>query len=147
MFFETGKTTGISFIHAKKLKVILQLLNAANTPERLDLPGMAFHLLKGSNVMKMHNPLHPGEIINTILIEGANLNITDAAAHLGINRTTLSRLLNGHIGISAEMAVRLSKLLKNTDAVFWMNLQRDYDIWQVEKSSKKIHVVPLKKAA
>lgn len=97
--------------------------------------------------MAMHNPLHPGEIIKDILIDGANLSVTDAAGHLGISRTTLSRLLNGHIGISAEMAIRLSKLLKNTDVVMWMNLQRDYDIWVAGKSIKKIHVVPLKRAA
>lgn len=97
--------------------------------------------------MSMHNPLHPGEIVKNILIDGANLSITDAAEHLCINRTTLSRLLNGHIGISPEMAIRLSKLLKNTDALLWMNLQRDYDIWLAEKASKKIRVIPLKDAA
>ena len=47
-FFKTGKTAGIINQHAKKLKVILQLLNAANMPERLDLPGMCFHPLKGN---------------------------------------------------------------------------------------------------
>ena len=46
-FFDTGKTSGIINAHAKKLKVILQLLNAANKPERLDLSGMRFHPLKG----------------------------------------------------------------------------------------------------
>lgn len=46
-FFETGKTSGIITQHAKKLKIILQLLNAANAPERMDLPGMRFHALKG----------------------------------------------------------------------------------------------------
>ena len=97
--------------------------------------------------MTMHNPLHPGEIIKDILIDGAHLSVTDAAVCLDVNRTTLSRLLNGHIGISAEMAIRLSMLLKNTDVVMWMNLQRDYDIWVAAKSSKKIHVVPLKRAA
>ena len=95
----------------------------------------------------MHNPLHPGEIVKNILIDGANLSVTEAAMHLGISRTTLSRLLNGRIGISTEMAIRLSKLLENTDTVLWMNLQRDYDIWVATKAIKKIRIVPLKKAA
>ena len=95
----------------------------------------------------MHNPLHPGEIIKDILIDGANLSVTDAADHLGINRITLSRLLNGHIGISPEMAIRLSKLLENTNTLLWMNLQRDYDIWIAEKGAKKIKVIPLDRAA
>ena len=97
--------------------------------------------------MTIHEPLHPGEIINEILIEGAGLTVTDAAKHLDVNRTTLSRLLNGHAGISADMALRLSKLFPNTEIAFWMNLQRDYDIWQVQKYQKKIHVQALDKAA
>ncbi len=72
--------------------------------------------------MPIHNPLHPGEIVYDILIEGAGLSVTEAAKKLDINRTTLSRLLNGHAGISPEMALRLSKLLPNTDMALWMNL-------------------------
>jgi antitoxin HigA-1 len=96
--------------------------------------------------MPIHNPLHPGEIIYDILIEGARLSVTEASKKLGINRTTLSRLLNGHAGISAEMALRLSKLLPNTDMALWMNLQRDYDISIATKHANKIHVKPLKAA-
>ena len=78
----------------------------------------------------MHNPLHPGQILRDILVQQARVpfSVTKLSENLGINRTTLSRLLNGHMGISAEMALRLSTLLPNTDMVFWMNLQRDYDI-------------------
>ena len=61
--------------------------------------------------MIMHNPPHPGEIVKDALIDGAQLSVTKAANKLGISRTALSRLLNGHAGISPEMAVRLSKLL------------------------------------
>lgn len=96
--------------------------------------------------MPIHNPLHPGEIIHDILIEGAGLSVTEASTKLGVNRTTLSRLLNGHAGISAEMALRLSKLLPNTDIMLWMNLQRDYDIWLTTRHASKIHVRPLKAA-
>ena len=97
--------------------------------------------------MNIHKPLHPGEIIEDILIKGANLTVTEAAAQLDVSRTTLSRLLNGHIGISSDMALRLSKLLPNTDMVLWMNLQRDYEICLANKRSKDICVKPLKKAA
>ena len=94
--------------------------------------------------MPIHNPLHPGEIIYELLIEGAGLTVTDAAKRLSINRITLSRLLNGHIGISTEMALRLSKLLPSTDMALWMNLQRDYDIWLIQKRGTKLHIKPLK---
>ncbi|HLB42265.1 MAG TPA: HigA family addiction module antitoxin [Gammaproteobacteria bacterium] len=96
--------------------------------------------------MSIYNPLHPGEIVAEILINGAKLSVTQAAERLDINRATLSRLINGHAGISSEMALRLSKLLPNTDMVLWMNLQRDYDIWLAKKRSNKIHIKPLKAA-
>lgn len=96
--------------------------------------------------MPIHNPLHPGEIVHDILIEGAGLSVTEAAEKLDINRTTLSRLLNGHAGLSAEMALRLSKLLPNTDMTLWLNLQRDYDIWMTKKYANKIHIKPIKAA-
>lgn len=97
--------------------------------------------------MPIHQPLHPGEIVKEILIDGAGLSVTEASEKLDVNRTTLSRLLNGHAGISADMALRLSKLLPKTDITFWMNLQRDYDIYEVKKHQKEIHVKPLEEAA
>lgn len=97
--------------------------------------------------MTIHEPLHPGKIINDILIEGSGLTVTEAAKRLDVNRTTLSRLLNGHAGISPDMALRFLKLFPNTDIAFWMNLQRDYDIWLVKKRQNKIHVTALDKAA
>ncbi len=98
--------------------------------------------------MPIHNPLHPGKILMKILvdIEGANLSVTTLSENLGVNRTTLSRLLHGHVGISADMALRLSKLLPNTDMIFWMNLQRDYDISLTFKRSRNIKVKALKAA-
>lgn len=97
--------------------------------------------------MTIHNPLHPGAIVKEILIHGANLSIGETAKRLGVNRTTISRLINGHMGISPDMALRLSKLLPTTDIELWMNLQRDYDIWLVSKGASKLHIIPLKEAA
>lgn len=94
----------------------------------------------------MHEPLHPGEIVKDVLIDGASLSVTDAAYKLGISRTALSRVLNGHTGISPEMALRLSKLL-NTSIEMWINIQAQYDIWKINKIAGKIKVKPLKKVA
>ena len=58
--------------------------------------------------MTMKNPPHPGLVVLQECIEPSGLSITDAAAALGVTRTTLSELVNGKRGISPEMAVRLS---------------------------------------
>ncbi len=59
--------------------------------------------------MKMHNPPHPGEIIREQCIEPLGLTITAAAKGLGVTRKALSELVNGHSGVSPDMAIRLSK--------------------------------------
>jgi antitoxin HigA-1 len=78
--------------------------------------------------MKMHNPPHPGEVLRELCIEP--LNLTAAAAALGVSRKTLSAILNGRSGISPEMAIRLGKAF-DTSAESWLNQQMQYDLWQV----------------
>jgi addiction module HigA family antidote len=51
-----------------------------------------------------------------------NLTITQAAAALGVTRTTLSELVNEKRGISPEMAVRLSKVFGGSAAT-WLTQQ------------------------
>ena len=87
----------------------------------------------------MHNPPHPGEVIRELCIKPLGLSVTDAAKALGVSRKTLSELLNGHTGISPEMAVRLS-LAFNTTPESWLTQQMQYDLWKLNQSRKKILV-------
>jgi addiction module HigA family antidote len=70
------------------------------------------------------------------------LTVTKAARSLGVSRKTLSGILNGHAGISPEMAVRLS-IAFDTSAESWLNQQLQYDLWQVERNRKRLHVTKL----
>ena len=47
--------------------------------------------------MSMHNPPHPGRIVKRMLIDGAGLNVTEAARVLGVGRVTISNLIHEHI--------------------------------------------------
>lgn len=93
----------------------------------------------------MHNPPHPGEVIRELCIKPLGLSVTDAAHALGVSRKTLSELLNGHAGISPEMAVRLS-LAFDTTPESWLTQQIQYDLWKMKKSRKQIKVKHLKAA-
>lgn len=95
---------------------------------------------------RMYNPPHPGEIIKEILITGEGLTLEELAKRLQVTRVTISRIINKHSGLSADMALRLSKLLPNTDIELWLNHQQAYDIWQMKSKSNKIKIKPLRAA-
>lgn len=87
--------------------------------------------------MPMKNPSHPGDIIRGCLDE-LDVTVTDGAKALGVTRAALSRLINRKAGVSAEMAVRLEKAIGST-AAFWLRLQLNYDLAQIQARSGKIH--------
>jgi antitoxin HigA-1 len=90
--------------------------------------------------MKMHNPPHPGELIREECLKPLGLSVTSAAKGLGVTRKALSELLNGHSGVSPDMAIRLSKAFGST-AETWLSMQMQYDLWQAEQRADSIKVV------
>lgn len=46
-FFESGSTRGIQADHAKRIRMILARLNAATSPQDMNLPGLVLHELAG----------------------------------------------------------------------------------------------------
>ena len=87
----------------------------------------------------MRQPPHPGRSIRITCLDPLGLSVTDAARVLGVARHTLSRLLNGHAGISAEMAIRLEKA-GWSNAEFWMRLQAAYDLARAREREDRIRV-------
>ena len=97
---------------------------------------------------RMYNPPHPGEVLKDGVFADNLVSVTDAAAALGVTRVSLSRVLNGKAGVSAEMAVRLGKWL-GTGPDVWINMQAQYELWKAEQALKTmVRKIPrLKQAA
>ena len=89
--------------------------------------------------MLMHNPPHPGEFIKRQCLQPLGLTVTETARGLAVSRNTLSMLLNGRIGISPEMAIRLSQAFGGS-AESWLRQQMQFDLWQAQQNRKKIQV-------
>ena len=92
---------------------------------------------------RMFNPPHPGLTLRDDVLPALGLNVTQAAQQLGVNRVTLSRVLNGHAAISPEMAFRIEAWLgkeRGGDAQVWLAEQLAYDTWQAEQ---RLKVTPL----
>ena len=77
----------------------------------------------------MRNPPDPGELIRESM-DDVGWHVTETAARLGCERGTLSRLLNGKAGISANMA--LEDVGWGT-AEHWMRMQASYELAQARR--------------
>jgi antitoxin HigA-1 len=90
----------------------------------------------------IHKPKHPGKMVKSLCLDPLNLSITEAAKALKVSRPTLSKLINGRMGISPEMAVRLA-IVFNTSEELWINLQAGYDLWLANKHRQALGLKPL----
>ena len=71
--------------------------------------------------------LHPGYFLKSRYLEPLKVTTKDAASALKITRQTLSELINGHNGITAEMAIRISNVFGGTPEM-WMLIQAQYEL-------------------
>ncbi|MFD2937792.1 HigA family addiction module antitoxin [Spirosoma flavum] len=91
-------------------------------------------------------PVHPGEILREEYIQERGLTITEVAKGLGIARANLSAIVNERAGISPELAVKLSEAFGNS-AQFWVNLQKNYELWHAEKKVNRAVIQHFSQAA
>lgn len=91
--------------------------------------------------MPMKNPPHPGRSIKDACLDPLGLTITEAAKLLGVTRNTLTRVINGHAGISPEMAIRLEMMGWST-ADSWLAMQTAFDLARARRSQEGLHVTP-----
>ena len=95
--------------------------------------------------MAMKNPPHPGLSVRHDCLEPLGLSVTEAARKLGVSRKQLSDIVNGHSGISPEMAIRLDKAFGG-GAETWFRLQAAYELAQAMKHADRIKVERLTRA-
>ena len=88
--------------------------------------------IDNKRVGPMLNPPHLGELIRENM-EEVGWSVTETAARLGCERGTLSRLLNGKAGVSANMALALEDIGWGT-ADHWMRMQASYDLAQARRA-------------
>jgi addiction module HigA family antidote len=93
--------------------------------------------MRGKDMRRMERqPTHPGKIIREDYLKPLSMIINEFASVLGISRKTLSKIINERGAITPDMALRLSRAF-NTTPDFWLNLQKNFDLWQAEHSSNE----------
>lgn len=88
-------------------------------------------------------PVHPGAIFREDILKESNLTITDAAKALDVSRKQVSEIVNERAALTAEMAVRIQQVF-GVAAEFWLDLQKKYEVYIVERSGK-IRLKPIRK--
>jgi len=81
-------------------------------------------------------PTHPGEILREEFMPDYDLTVARLASALGVSRQTVNELFRERRAVSPAMALRLSRLFRNTPE-FWLNLQRAVDLWDAEASIRE----------
>ncbi len=94
---------------------------------------------------RMHNPPHPGEVLQDTVLGTGGIPVSEFARRLGVSRVALSRVVNGRAAVSADMALRLAAALGGS-AESWMQMQAAYDLWHAAKK-RRPRVEPIKLAA
>jgi len=85
-------------------------------------------------------PTHPGKILKEDYLKPLSMAVNEFASVLGVSRKTLSKIVNERGSITPDMALRLSRAL-DTTPLLWLNLQKNFDLWQAEHISNEWQMV------
>lgn len=91
--------------------------------------------------IKLHSSfaVHPGEWLRSEIVEPAGLNVTALADHLDVARQSMSKLLNGRQGLSADMAIRFEKAF-GLKAETLMRMQAAHELAEARAHEDEIEV-------
>ena len=90
-------------------------------------------------------PTHPGAVLREDVLPQLGITQAQLAAHMGVSRLTVSELLHEKRGLSAEIAVRLAKVLRTTPEM-WLRMQQAVDLWEAQRDTLRYaKVEPLPK--
>lgn len=73
-------------------------------------------------------PSHPGEFLREDYMPDYGLSVSRLASLLGVSRQTVNELIREKRAVTPDMALRLGRLF-GTTAQYWLNLQRNVDLW------------------
>lgn len=80
--------------------------------------------------------IHPGEILKEEFLGPMGISGYALAKAIAVNPQRVSDIILEKTGVSADMAVRLSRVF-GTSPEFWMNLQSAYELNHAEKSLRQ----------
>jgi addiction module HigA family antidote len=77
----------------------------------------------------LRRPIHPGRLLDHLVLAPLAINQSAAARLLGISRRRVNELVQGQRAVSPDTAIRCA-LAFGIDAGFWLEQQARFDSWQ-----------------
>jgi addiction module HigA family antidote len=74
-------------------------------------------------------PINPGQVLRKFILAGCQITQYELATAMRVSRFSINQIMNGRRAVTAEMAMRLARVTSTT-AEFWLNLQRDIDLYE-----------------
>ena len=98
-------------------------------------------------LLKGLRPVHPGEMLREIVLPALGKSKAEIARLLGVSRQTLYDVLNEKQPITANLALRIGKLVGG-GAEIWLSMQQSYDLEMAERAlAKELKAIPTLQAA
>jgi addiction module HigA family antidote len=82
--------------------------------------------------MHIHSPVHPGVIIREYM--GNTMDLSRLSKQLDMPKSNLSMILNGRLGVTSAMAVKLSNVFPTSRPDTWLALQAQHDTAKARRS-------------
>jgi len=92
-------------------------------------------------------PVHPGEMLREDVLPALGKSKSEIARLLGVSRQTLYDVLNEKQPVTANLALRIGKLVGG-GAEIWLSMQQSYDLEIAERAlAKELKAIPTLQAA
>jgi addiction module HigA family antidote len=75
------------------------------------------------------SPPHPGKILRTEFLEPLEMTRTELAERLDVPFPRVNEIVNKKRSVTPETAIMLEKLFE-VSAAFWLDLQKEYDLYK-----------------
>ena len=92
---------------------------------------------------KNRRPIAPGAVLREDFIEPLGLTQGAVADALGVDRTSISEVLNGRRAVTPEMALRLSRAF-GPSPQYWLNLQLAVSLYDAIHSERSREINKIK---
>jgi addiction module HigA family antidote len=93
--------------------------------------------IRGNMSKMLRSPTTPGEILKEEFLVPLRMTQSELALHLNCDVKVINRIINGHSGVTAEMAIKLAAAF-NTTPEFWLNVQKAVDLYKASRNISKL---------